>query len=191
MPISDITAFGGQLPDELDPATFPARADALFLWLVQNMSPEMNAAIAGINAALNTDETVLDALTSLQDRVQTGTWTPRITDSSDTVVSSAPPTAEYIKIDAQVFIRFRISGISVGAASGNILIKDLPFLPRSGRYFGPVDIGGASVSGTRRLEANIQDWLYLLYGDDNDLMFWSNFTGTYVEGSVTYLTDDP
>ena len=77
MPIPDITAFGGQLPDELDPATFPARADALFLWIVQNMSPEMNTAIAGINAALNTDETVLDALTTLQTEFhRQGTWIP-------------------------------------------------------------------------------------------------------------------
>lgn len=60
MPIPPVTEFEGQLPNEGEPASFPARAEALFDWLVGLGMPEFNAAVAAINAALNDNGTVLD-----------------------------------------------------------------------------------------------------------------------------------
>lgn len=60
MPIPSVTEFEGLLPAENDPATFPSRAEALFDWLVGAGMPELNAAIAAINIALNDNGTVLD-----------------------------------------------------------------------------------------------------------------------------------
>lgn len=60
MPIPPVTEFAGQLPAENDPATFPARAEALFDWLVGQGMPTFNAAIAAVNVALNDNGTVLD-----------------------------------------------------------------------------------------------------------------------------------
>ena len=60
MPIPGVTPFAGQLPNEGEPATFPARAEALFDWLTFNAAPEIDAVADGINAALNDNGTVLD-----------------------------------------------------------------------------------------------------------------------------------
>lgn len=60
MPIPPVTEFEGQLPVENEPATFPARAEALFAWLVGQGMPEFNAAVAALNATLNDNGTVLE-----------------------------------------------------------------------------------------------------------------------------------
>lgn len=60
MTIPGVTPFGGTLPVEGEPATFPARAEAVFDWLTINAAPEINAVATGINAALNDNGTVLD-----------------------------------------------------------------------------------------------------------------------------------
>jgi hypothetical protein len=60
MPIPPVTEFEGQLPNEGEPASFPARAEALFDWLVGQGMPTFNAAIAAVNLALNDNGTVLD-----------------------------------------------------------------------------------------------------------------------------------
>lgn len=61
MPIPPITEFAGLLPDEEQPASFSARAAALFNWQVDDLAPELNAFAAAVNAALNDDGTVLDS----------------------------------------------------------------------------------------------------------------------------------
>jgi hypothetical protein len=60
MTIPSVTPFAGQLPDEGEPATFPARAEALFDWLTINAAPEIDAVADAINLALNDNGTVLD-----------------------------------------------------------------------------------------------------------------------------------
>lgn len=60
MTIPGVTPFGGTLPVENEPASFPARAEALFTWLTADAAPEINAVATGINSALNDNGTVLD-----------------------------------------------------------------------------------------------------------------------------------
>lgn len=66
MPVPDVTEYAGLLPSSADPATFSARAEAIFAWLAATATPEFNAAIAALNAALNADETLVDAVAALQ-----------------------------------------------------------------------------------------------------------------------------
>ena len=60
MTIPGVTPFAGTLPVEAEPASFPARAEALFTWLTADAAPEIDAVATGINAALNDNGTVLD-----------------------------------------------------------------------------------------------------------------------------------
>ena len=60
MTIPGVTPFAGTLPVEAEPASFPARAEALFTWLTADAAPEIDAVAIGINAALNDNGTVLD-----------------------------------------------------------------------------------------------------------------------------------
>lgn len=65
MPVPAIGEYAGNLPDSSDPGTFSQRADQVFAWLVGAV-PEANASFAALNAALNADATILDAVAAVQ-----------------------------------------------------------------------------------------------------------------------------
>jgi hypothetical protein len=65
-----------------------------------------------------------------------GTWTPILnTDGTDftSVTYNASTTGTYVKIGSAVYVWFflRIDAVNVGAASGNVRLANLPFVPTS------------------------------------------------------------
>ncbi|PJE26807.1 hypothetical protein SAMN06297129_2977 [Pseudooceanicola antarcticus] len=67
MPVPDFTPYAGLLPSETDPATFPARAEALMAWFTQTGAPQLAALVTFLNGLLEDEATVLDALDALED----------------------------------------------------------------------------------------------------------------------------
>lgn len=65
MAVPAFTPFTGLLPAENDPATFPARAEALFEWFTQ-ASAQLAALSAFLDQALDGSGTLLDAVAQLQ-----------------------------------------------------------------------------------------------------------------------------
>ncbi|WP_172332492.1 hypothetical protein [Mangrovicoccus sp. HB161399] len=73
MTIPTVPAYAGSLPDETDPITFSARAEAVFGWLVTGAAPAISNVATEMNAALAGDPgTVIDAVGGIQDRLAPG-----------------------------------------------------------------------------------------------------------------------
>lgn len=66
MPVPDFTPYEGLLPSESDPATFPARAEALMAWFTQTGAPQLKALAQFLDGLVDDEATVLNALEALE-----------------------------------------------------------------------------------------------------------------------------
>ena len=67
MSINQISSFLGLLPDASSPATFDARANAIFDWLVTSLVSDFNQSAGQVSAALGGSATLLDRFNALGD----------------------------------------------------------------------------------------------------------------------------
>lgn len=104
MAVPPITEFSGQMPDSLDSATFQARAQALFDWLVTEMAPETNVTVAAMNLAYNGEASTLDALTAVQ--ASLAALTPQLVPvgSIHSFLGTSVPTG-YLQLNRQTVLR--------------------------------------------------------------------------------------
>ncbi|MBR9765340.1 MAG: tail fiber protein [Rhodobacteraceae bacterium] len=69
MPVPSFTPYEGLLPSEADPATFPARAEALMAWFTQTGAPQLAAMASFLDSIVGEAETLVDAVAALRDEV--------------------------------------------------------------------------------------------------------------------------
>lgn len=146
MPIPSVTEFEGQLPAENEPSTFPARAEALFDWLVGQGMPEFNAAIAAVNIALNDNGTVLDtAGKAIALTTNAGTLVPTGGTGNAYTITPAVQPASYE--DGQSFL-IRVNRQNTGAVTfkvGTLAAVPLRKLNADGATFGELVAGDLRV----------------------------------------------
>lgn len=143
MPIPPVTEFAGLLPAENEPATFPARAEALFDWLVGQGMPEFNAAVAALNATLNDNGTVLDTAGKAI-ALTTNAGTLVVTGGTGNAYTITPAVAVTAYEDGQTFM-VRPNR----ANTGNVTLK----------------VGALAAVPVRKLAANGTSFTELAVGD--------------------------
>ena len=84
-----------------------------------------NLVIATSGKGIDFSATAGAGTSELLDDYEEGTWTPTITDLTNTVTATSQGT--YTKVGRHVVCGFRVSASSLGSASGAIYISGLPF----------------------------------------------------------------
>lgn len=131
----------------------------------------------------------------LFDDYEEGTWTPTYTTSGtdfDSVTYDALTSGNYTKTGNLVTIigRIRTDAITVGSASGNILVGGLPFTPSV--YSGSAAVYANSFSASEpRVLTPIASGLYLYKrtaADGNDTLMTASELGTGANQNTMYFT---
>jgi len=84
-----------------------------------------NLVMSTAGAGIDFSATAGTGTSELFDDYEEGTWTPTITDLTNTVTATSQGT--YTKVGRHVVCGFRVSASSLGSASGAIYISGLPF----------------------------------------------------------------
>jgi hypothetical protein len=144
MTIPGVTPFSGQLPVENEPASFPARAEALFSWLTANAAPEIDAVADGINDALNDNGTVLDA-TALAVRLTTNANTLTPTGGTGNAYTIVPAASVPSYANGQTYM-LRPDRANTGAVTLNV------------GALGAVPVRKPNAAGSGFVELAANDW---------------------------------
>lgn len=167
MAITKPRPFTGQMPDAGDPASFDVRMTALMTWFVSQFSPDVVAAADDMDAALDGDESTLEALQTLQvafDGLGTAAG-ENVTDNDDLSVSGGNiPTRGNVKAFVEALVSDQaqagfaaevpttsgtgasVSGIPAGVTEINIFFNGVAFSGNADRRL--IRIGNGSVETT-------------------------------------------
>lgn len=141
---------------------------------------------------------VAQGIAALSVSASQSTWTPALSAATPGTLSVSYNyrTGTYYKIGKLVFLNFTmsLSAFTLGTASGNARIIDLPFVAMADSFTGCLSFNGINIPGvvgTLSLGASTQ---YLTITGTTDNGSWATTqigdfaTGDAIEGTITYLT---